>query len=595
MATISVHQAVTIEATAFGRKHTMTKQKRGLARGLTNYGDMDFSLYLRRANAASMGYGSEILHKPVVGIADTGSGFNNCHRHVPELIDAVKRGVLAAGGLPVVFPTISLGETFLSPTSMMYRNLMSMDTEEMIRAQPMDAAVLIGGCDKTLPAQLMGAANADIPVISLITGPQLTGHSEGERLGACTDCRRFWGKFRAGEIDQDGIDKIETRLVTTSGTCAVMGTASTMACITEALGMALPGTAAIPAVHADRLRASEASGAQAVALALAPDAEKLTPRKIMTPAAIENALRVLLSIGGSTNAIVHLTAVAGRLGIPIPLDQLNTLSDETPVLIDLKPTGEHYMEDLFKAGGMGVVLRELKPLLNLDCITVSGQTLGERLEGEPAYVDRAVVRTMVDPIQPMGGLVSLFGSLAPGGAILKRSAADPALFETEGRAIVFSSLEDLAARVDDPDLDIEPNDIMVLQNAGPKSPAAMPEAGYLPIPKKLARAGLKDMVRISDARMSGTAYGTIILHVTPEAAIGGPLALVRTGDRIRVSVKNRSLDLLVDDAELEHRRAELPKNAVPSPARGYQKLYYDSVLQADAGCDFDFLRDPSLL
>ena len=573
----------------------MTTQKRGLARGLTNYGDMDFSLYLRRANAASMGYGGEILGKPVVGIADTGSGFNNCHRHVPELVEAVKRGVLAAGGLPIVFPTISLGETFLSPTSMMYRNLMSMDTEEMIRAQPMDAAVLIGGCDKTLPAQLMGAANADIPVISLITGPQLTGHSEGERLGACTDCRRFWGKFRAGEIDEAGINKIESRLVTTAGTCAVMGTASTMACITEALGMALPGTAAIPAVHADRLRASEASGAQAVALALAPEGERLTPARIMTPAAVENALRVLLSIGGSTNAIVHLTAVAGRLGIPIPLDQLNKLSDETPVLIDLKPTGEHYMEDLFKAGGMGVVLRELKPLLNLDCMTVSGQTLAERLDGEPAYVDRAVVREMADPIQPMGGLVALFGSLAPGGAILKRSAADPSLFESEGRAVVFSSLEDLAARVDDPDLDIQANDVMVLQNAGPKSPAAMPEAGYLPIPKKLARAGLKDMVRISDARMSGTAYGTIILHVTPEAAVGGPLALVRTGDRIKVSVENRSLDLLVDDAELERRRAELPANTVPSHARGYQKLYYDSVLQADGGCDFDFLRDPSLL
>ena len=573
----------------------MTTQKRGLARGLTNYGDMDFSLYLRRANAASMGYGGEILSKPVVGIADTGSGFNNCHRHVPELIEAVKRGVLAAGGLPIVFPTISLGETFLSPTSMMYRNLMSMDTEEMIRAQPMDAAVMIGGCDKTIPAQLMGAANADIPVISLITGPQLTGHSEGERLGACTDCRRFWGKFRAGEIDEDGINKIESRLVTTAGTCAVMGTASTMACITETLGMALPGTAAIPAVHADRLRASEASGAQAVALALAPEGERLTPAKIMTPASVENALRVLLSIGGSTNAIVHLTAVAGRLGIPIPLDQLNKLSDETPVLIDLKPTGEHYMEDLFKAGGMGVVLRELKPLLNLDCMTVTGQTLGERLEGEPAYVDRAVVREMANPIQPMGGLVALFGSLAPGGAILKRSAADPTLFESEGRAVVFSSLEDLAARVDDPDLDIQANDVMVLQNAGPKSPAAMPEAGYLPIPKKLARAGLKDMVRISDARMSGTAYGTIILHVTPEAAVGGPLALVRTGDRIRVSVENRSLDLLVDDAELERRRAELPANTTPSHARGYQKLYYDTVLQADGGCDFDFLRDPSLL
>jgi dihydroxy-acid dehydratase len=573
----------------------MTTQKRGLARGLTNYGDMDFSLYLRRANAASMGYGGEILSKPVVGIADTGSGFNNCHRHVPELIEAVKRGVLAAGGLPIVFPTISLGETFLSPTSMMYRNLMSMDTEEMIRAQPMDAAVMIGGCDKTIPAQLMGAANADIPIISLITGPQLTGHSEGERLGACTDCRRFWGKFRAGEIDEDGINKIESRLVTTAGTCAVMGTASTMACITETLGMALPGTAAIPAVHADRLRASEASGAQAVALALAPEGERLTPAKIMTPAAVENALRVLLSIGGSTNAIVHLTAVAGRLGIPIPLDQLNKLSDETPVLIDLKPTGEHYMEDLFKAGGMGVVLRELKPLLNLDCMTVTGQTLGERLEGEPAYVDRAVVREMADPIQPMGGLVALFGSLAPGGAILKRSAADPSLFESEGRAVVFSSLEDLAARVDDPDLDIQANDVMVLQNAGPKSPAAMPEAGYLPIPKKLARAGLKDMVRISDARMSGTAYGTIILHVTPEAAVGGPLALVRTGDRIKVSVENRTLDLLVDDAELERRRAALPASIVPTHARGYQKLYYDTVLQADGGCDFDFLRDPSLL
>ena len=325
------------------------------------------------------------------------------------------------GGLPIVFPTISLGETFLNPTSMMYRNLMSMDTEEMIQAQPMDAAVMIGGCDKTLPAQLMGAANASIPIISLITGPQLTGHSEGERLGACTDCRRFWGKFRAGEIDEAGIDKIESRLVTTAGTCAVMGTASTMACITEALGMALPGTAAIPATHADRLRASEASGAQAVVLASGDKDNPLIPNKIITPKSVENALRVLLAIGGSTNAIIHLTAVAGRLGIPIPLSQLNALSDETPVLIDLKPTGEHYMEDLFKAGGLGVVLRELKHLLNLDCMTVTGQTLEERLEVEPKYVDRTVVRSINNPIQPMGGLVSLFGSLAPQGAILKRS------------------------------------------------------------------------------------------------------------------------------------------------------------------------------
>ena len=573
----------------------MATQKHGLARGLTNYGDMDFSLYLRRANAASMGYGKDPLSKPVIGIADTASGFNNCHRHVPEMIEAVKRGVLMTGGLPIVFPTISLGETFLNPTSMMYRNLMSMDSEEMIQAQPMDAAVMIGGCDKTLPAQLMGAANANIPIISLITGPQLTGHSEGERLGACTDCRRFWGKFRAGEIDQAGIDKIESRLVTTAGTCAVMGTASTMACITEALGMALPGTAAIPATHADRLRASEASGVQAVVLASSDKDNSLIPNRIITPKSVENALRVLLAIGGSTNAIIHLTAVAGRLGIPIPLTQLNILSDETPVLIDLKPTGEHYMEDLFKAGGLGVVLRELKHLLNLDCMTVTGQTLRERLEVEPEYVDRTVVRSLDDPIQPMGGLVSLFGSLAPKGAILKRSAADPKLFETEGRAVVFSSLEDLALRIDDPALDVEENDILILQNAGPKSDAAMPEAGYLPIPKKLARAGVKDMVRISDARMSGTAYGTIVLHVTPEAAVGGPLAIVKNGDRIKISVKNRSLDLLITEEEMQNRLKKLHIKSPPKYHRGYKKLYYDTVLQADGGCDFDFLRDPSLL
>lgn len=573
----------------------MATQKHGLARGLTNYGDMDFSLYLRRANAASMGYGKDPLSKPVIGIADTASGFNNCHRHVPEMIEAVKRGVLMTGGLPIVFPTISLGETFLNPTSMMYRNLMSMDSEEMIQAQPMDAAVMIGGCDKTLPAQLMGAANANIPIISLITGPQLTGHSEGERLGACTDCRRFWGKFRAGEIDQAGIDKIESRLVTTAGTCAVMGTASTMACITEALGMALPGTAAIPATHADRLRASEASGVQAVVLASSDKDNSLIPNKIITPKSVENALRVLLAIGGSTNAIIHLTAVAGRLGIPIPLTQLNILSDETPVLIDLKPTGEHYMEDLFKAGGLGVVLRELKHLLNLDCMTVTGQTLRERLEVEPEYVDRTVVRSLDDPIQPMGGLVSLFGSLAPKGAILKRSAADPKLFETEGRAVVFSSLEDLSLRIDDPALEVEENDILILQNAGPKSDAAMPEAGYLPIPKKLARAGVKDMVRISDARMSGTAYGTIVLHVTPEAAVGGPLAIVKNGDRIKISVKNRSLDLLITEEEMQNRLKKLHIKSPPKYHRGYKKLYYDTVLQADGGCDFDFLRDPSLL
>jgi len=559
---------------------------RGLARGLTNYGDAGFSLYLRRSFAKSMGYSGEMLARPVVGIADSKSGFNNCHRHFPELIEAVKRGVLAAGGLPIEFPTVSLGEVFLSPTSMMFRNLMSMDVEEMIRAQPMDAVVLVGGCDKTVPAQLMGAASAGVPAVQLLAGPMMPTSFHGERLGACTDCRRFWALHRAGKVDRAGIDEVEGNLATTAGTCAVMGTASTMAAIAEALGMALPGSAAIPAVHADRLRAAEASGRRAVELVSNP----ILPSQIITPKSVENALRVLLAIGGSTNAIVHLTAIAGRAGVKVDLHRLNELSDSTPVLVDLKPTGQFYMSDLYAAGGVGAVLRELKPLLHLDCMTVTGETLGERLAHEEgAWVDRAVVRPLAQPLAKEGGLVALFGSLAPNGAILKRSAADPKLFEKEGRAVVFASLDELAARVDDPALDVTPDDFMVLQNAGPKSGYAMPEAGYLPIPAKLARAGLKDMVRISDARMSGTAYGTIVLHVSPEAAAGGPLALVKSGDRIRLSVKARRIELLVPEAELAKRRAAW-KPPVALPARGYARLYMEHVLQAEHGCDFDFLR-----
>ncbi|GGB23788.1 dihydroxy-acid dehydratase [Tistrella bauzanensis] len=561
----------------------------GLARGLTNYGDRDFARYLRLSMARAMGHSSALLNKPVVGIASTYSEFNNCHRGVPELVTAVKRGVLAAGGLPLEFPTISLGEVFLNPTSLFFRNLMAMDTEEMIRAQPMDAVVLVGGCDKTVPAQLMGAVSAGLPTVQVVTGPMMTGRWRGERLGACTDCRRFWAKFRAGEIDGDTIAEVEGNLATTAGTCAVMGTASTMAAIAEALGIILPGTAAIPAVHADRIRAAEASGTAAMALIR----QGITIRDIITPGSVENALRVLLAIGGSTNAIIHLTAIAGRAGIDIDLHRLNQLSDATPVLVDLKPTGPFYMEDLHAAGGIGAVLRELAPMLNLDCLTVSGETLGERLAVPAPYVDRAVVRARAAPLQPEGGLVALFGSLAPRGAILKRAAADPALFEREGRAVVFTSLEDLAARIDDPDLDVAADDFLVLQNAGPLSPSGMPEAGYLPIPKKLAQAGVKDMVRISDARMSGTAYGTIVLHVAPDAASGGPLALVRTGDRIRLSVSDRRIDLLVDDAELAHRRAATVPTAI-TPARGYARLYAQEVLQADQGCDFDFLRaEPS--
>src|SRR3954463_3620849 len=561
------------------------EKKRGLAKGLTNYGDPAFSLYLRRSFAKSMGYSSEMLGRPVVGIADSKSGFNNCHRHFPELIDAVKRGVLAAGGLPIEFPTVSLGEVFLSPTSMMFRNLMSIDVEEMIRAQPMDSVVLIGGCDKTVPAQLMGAASADVPAVQLLAGPMMPTSFHGERLGACTDCRRFWALHRAGKVDKAGIDEVEGNLATTAGTCAVMGTASTMASIAEALGMPLPGPAAIPAVRADRLRAAEASGARAVELARNP----IRPSQVITEKSVENALRVLLAIGGSTNAIIHLTAIAGRAGVEISLRKLNELSDSTPVVVDLKPTGQHYMSDLYAAGGIGAVLRELRPLLHLDCMTVAGITLGQRLEREPPWVDRTVVKPLNDPLSKEGGLVALFGSLAPNGAILKRSAADPSLFERDGRAVVFSSLDDLAARIDDPSLDVKPEDFLVLQNAGPKSGYAMPEAGYLPIPAKLARAGVKDMVRISDARMSGTAYGTIVLPISPEPASGGPLALVKNGDRIRISVKKRSIDLLVPPEELQKRKAAW-QPPVEMPKRGYAQLYMQHVLQAEDGCDFDFLR-----
>jgi len=564
----------------------MSKEPTGIANGLTNYGDRDFSLYLRRSFAQSMGYSRGMLAKPVVGIAYTPSGFNNCHRHFPDMLEAVKRGVLAAGALPIEFPTISLGEVFLSPTSLKFRNLMAMDTEEMVRAQPMDAVVLMGGCDKTVPAQLMGAVSAGRPAVMLVAGPMMTGRYRSERLGACTDCRRFWAQYRGGKVDDREISEVEGKLATTAGTCAVMGTASTMACLAEALGMILPGSAAIPAVHADRLRAAEATGAAAVKLI----GSALTPDKIINQKSVENALRVLLAIGGSTNAIIHMTAIAGRAGVPVSLKHLNELSDTTPVLVNLKPVGNGYMEDFFAAGGMGALMRELKDLLHLDVMTVTGETLGERLDADAgAWVDRSIIAERNNPLEPNGGLVALFGNLAPRGAILKRSAADSGLFELEGRAVVFSSLEDLAARIDDPKLDVEPSDILVLQNAGPHSASAMPEAGYLPIPKKLAVKGVKDMVRVSDARMSGTAFGTIVLHVTPDAASGGPLALVMNGDRIKLSVKNRRIDLAVDEAELK-RRAAVAKPAAAPPMRGYARLYAQEILGADEGCDFSFLK-----
>jgi len=566
----------------------MSDTGRGMDKGLTSYGDAGFSRFLRRAFIKGMGYTDAALSRPIVGIADTTSGYNPCHGNIPDLIDAVKRGVMLAGGLPVTFPTISLHESFSHPTSMYLRNLMSIDTEEMIRAQPMDAVVLIGGCDKTVPAQLMGAASANVPAIQLVTGPMLTGSHRGVTVGACTDCRRFWARYRAGEIDADEVAEVSQQLVPGIGTCSVMGTASTMACIAEALGMMLPGSATAPAVSAERRRIAEATGAEAVRIAAAG----LRPADIITPQAVENALRVLLAIGGSTNAIIHLTAIAGRLGIRVDLDAVDRIGRETPVLVDLKPSGSHYMEDLHDAGGLPRVLREIRGLLHLDAMTVIGRTLGEVLDAGAAAWPQVVVRGAADPIYPEGGLAVLRGNLAPNGAIIKQSAASPELLVHEGRAVVFSSIEDMVARIDAPDLEVAPGDILVLQNIGPKGAPGMPEAGLLPIPKKLAVRGIKDMVRISDGRMSGTAAGTIVLHVSPEAAVGGALALVQSGDCIRLDVPARRIELLVAAAELDHRRSALPQWADEAGATGYRKLFLNSVLQAEDGVDFDFSRPP---
>ena len=570
----------------------MKNKKQGLEKNLSDYGDKEFSNFIRRSFAKSMGYSNKSLDKPIVGICYTESGYNNCHRNFPEMLEAVKRGVHASGALPIVFPVISLGETFLNPTSMMYRNLMSMCVEEMILAQPMDSVILMGGCDKTVPALMMGAFSANIPSCLLVSGPMMTGRHKGERLGACTDCRRFWAKYRSNEIDKNEINLIEDKLATTAGTCAIMGTASTMAIIADVLGIMIPNTSSIPAVHSDRLRASEDTGSLGASLALK---KGILPEKVVTKKSIENAIRVLLAISGSTNAIIHLTAIARRIGINISLEEFNRISEETPVIVNLKPVGKGYMEDFNASGGLNSVLLELQNKLHLDTIDITGQTLKQRLKKiNNSYVDRKIIFSKSTPVNKKGGLIALFGSLAPEGAILKRAAASKKLFEHKGRAVVFSSLNDLAKRIDDPNLDVKKDDILVLQNAGPSSNSGMPEAGYLPIPKKLAKKGVKDMIRISDARMSGSAFGTIVLHVTPESNKFGPLAIVQNGDYIRLSVRNKSLNLLITDKEMKKRLSKISKNKKVFYERGYKSLYQKNVLPATQGCDFDFLKNKKI-
>jgi len=556
----------------------------GLARRLTQYGDEGFARFLREAFLKASGLTGEAMGRPVVGIASTESDFNPCHASAPPLISAIRRGVTLAGGLPFTFPTISLHESFAYPSSMLLRNLMAMDTEEMLHALPVDAVVLVGGCDKTIPAQIMGAVSADVPALIAPVGPMLAGTHGGERLGACTDCRRLWSAQRAGEIDEARLRQAHDQLMPTHGTCMVMGTASTMACLAEVLGFVLPGGSSIPAVHSERLRFGELTGRRAVEMARGRGP---MPDSMVTPGALRNAVTVLQALGGSTNAIIHLAAIAGRAGLTIDLDEVDRVGRETPVLVDLKPIGRGFMEDFHRAGGLPALMRRLEGRLDLAQRAADGRRLATVIEDWPGAIDEAVIRSFDNPVAPGEALTVLRGSLAPGGAVLKRAAASGSLLQHEAPALVFDGVRDLAARIDDPDLPVTPGHVLVLRGVGPVGGPGMPEAGSVPIPARLAKAGVKDMVRISDARMSGTAYGTVILHVSPESAIGGPLALVRDGDLIRLDFTARRLDLLVEDDEIARRRAGFRRP--PTPERGYARLFAEHVLQADRGCDFDFL------
>ncbi len=525
--------------------------------------------------------------RPIVGICNSWSEVVNCNMHFRGLADSVRRGVLAAGGFPLEFPTISLGEQLMKPTTMLFRNLMAMDVEESIRAYPFDAVVLLGGCDKTVPAQLMGAASADVPAIVLTGGPAAPAVFRGKQLGVGTDLWEYIDDVRAGRMSMADYEQLEAAAGPSRGHCPEMGTASTMATIVEGLGMTLPGTAAVPAMDSRRLQVAEECGARAVGLAL----EQLRPSQVLTPQAFDNAITLMLAVGGSTNAIVHLLAIAGRVGVPLSLDRFHELSARTPLVVDVRPAGRHLVEQVFHAGGIPAVMKAVEPLLHTGAVTVTGKTVAENLPAaSPAdgAADTAVIASLSAPFQPPQGLAVVRGNLAPDGAVIKCSAATPELLTHRGPAVVFENMTDLMARFDDPDLDVTAQSVLVLRNAGPRGAPGMPEWGQLPIPTKLLKQGVTDMVRISDARMSGTAYGTCVLHVSPESAAGGPLALVRDGDVIELDAHAGTLTVAVTDSELAQRRAE-SKPPQTRPVRGYAAMYVERVLQADKGCDFDFL------
>jgi len=538
-----------------------------------------------RAWLRAEGFSERVFEgKPVIGVCNSWSELNNCNAHLRQVAEAVKRGVWEAGGFPLEFCTISLGEMLMKPTTMLYRNLMAMDVEECIRAYPLDAVVLLCGCDKTTPAQLMGAASADVPAIMVPGGPMLRGMWRGQPLGSGTDVRRLWEEVRAGRLSEEEWCEVESCVSRSAGHCTVMGTASTMACLAEALGMTLPGCADIPAADSRRLATAEQSGRRIVEMAK----EDLRPSRLLTQDALENAIAVLMALGGSTNAIVHLVAIAGRLGFNLPLAKFDALSRATPVIANTKPSGKFLMEDFFYAGGLPVVMKEISSLLHLQSLTVTGRPLVENIASAACF-NREVILPLDRPLYPEGGIVILQGNLAPRGAVIKQSAASPHLLKHKGRAVVFDNNQDLLARLDDPNLEVDESSVLILKNAGPIGAPGMPEWGHLPIPGKLLKAGVQDMVRLSDARISGTSFGTIVVHISPESAVGGPLAIVRNGDWIELDVPGRSLELLIPDEEIRKRLAAW-KPPEPHYQRGYGRMYLDHILQADEGCDFDFLR-----
>ena len=549
------------------------------------FGVNDLRSFGHRSRAKQSGFGpDDYAGKPVIAILNTWSDANPCHAHFRLRAEEVKRGVWQAGGFPLEIPVLSVGETFMKPSPMLYRNLLAMEAEELLRANPIDGAVLLGGCDKTVPALLMAAASAGLPAILLPAGPMLRGYWRGDTLASGSDVWKYWAELRAGTIDDCAWREIEDGIARSFGTCMTMGTASTMACAAEALGMTLPGAAATPAADSHHARLAASTGRRAVELVW----DDVRAADVMTTAAFENAVTAVMALGGSTNAIIHLIAMARRTGASLDLDRFDDISRRTPLIANIRPSGEYLMEDFYYAGGLPAMLERLRDLLSIDAPTVNGRTLGENISGARVHNDAIIARREA-PVRTEGGLAVLRGNLAPNGAVIKVSAAEQRLLTHIGPAIVFRSYKDLSARIDDPALPVTADSVLVLQNAGPQGGPGMPEWGMLPIPKKLLQEGVRDMLRVSDARMSGTAYGACVLHVAPEAWVGGPLALVRDGDRIELNVPARRLTLHVDEAELARRRALWS----PAPSiypRGYGLLFTRHVTQADEGCDFDFLH-----